>query len=127
MVRIIYVCTYTRVTHTGVLWCTYEYMQYDIRGLSFKNAFHLHSGALSTFLVHESFAKKKVSTRARATHTHTHTHTLLLFFFTLDYLLEYTDCSLLHLLLQSTYSNNVGAEQLQSIHIQDTMLLQGDS
>ena len=26
---IIYVCTYTRVTHTGVLWCTYEYMQYS--------------------------------------------------------------------------------------------------
>ena len=25
----IYVCTYTRVTHTGVLWCTYEYMQYS--------------------------------------------------------------------------------------------------
>ena len=26
---IIYVCTYTRVTHTGVLWCTYEYTQYS--------------------------------------------------------------------------------------------------
>ena len=29
MCGIIYVCTYTRVTHTGVLWCTYEYMQYS--------------------------------------------------------------------------------------------------